>query len=118
MAELPLQWLAVRAQLNPVRGSEQAGERPVLVVSHEAINAALPIVTVLPMTTHRSGRRVYPTEVLLAAGKAGQPHDSLVMAHQFRTISKERLRISYGSLEDEELRRQVRTAMRLHLDLE
>jgi mRNA interferase MazF len=118
MAERPLQWQALRAALDPALGSEQAGDRPVLIVSHESINIALPIVTVLPMTTHRPGRRVYSTEVLLPAGMAGQPQDSIVMAHQIRTISKERLRRSYGWLLDEDLREQIRAAMRVHLDLE
>jgi mRNA interferase MazF len=117
MAEPPFQWQVIQAQLSPVRGSEQAGERPVLIVSHEATNEALPIVTVLPLTTYRSGRRVYSTEVLLPARRAGQPRDSIVMAHQIRAIAKERLLHPYGRLEDEGLRAQVRTAMRVYLDL-
>jgi len=118
MVESPFQWQVVQAELDPVRGSEQAGERPVLIVSHEAINETLLIVTVLPMTTYRRGRRIYSTEVLLPAGKAGQPHDSIIMAHQIRTIAKERLHRSYGWVNDEGLREQVRAAMRVHLDLE
>ncbi|MFH1610027.1 MAG: type II toxin-antitoxin system PemK/MazF family toxin [Candidatus Bipolaricaulota bacterium] len=113
----PFQWRLFRAQLAPVVGAEQAGERPVLVVSHEAINEALPIVTVLPLTTSRPGRRIYPTEILLEAGVAGQPHDSIVLAHQIRTISKARLGEPYGLLQDETLRGQVRKAMRIHLEL-
>jgi mRNA interferase MazF len=111
------QWHLFRAYLDPVIGAEQAGERPVLIVSHEAINEALPIVTVLPLTARKPGRRIYSTEVLLEAGKAGQPQDSIVMAHQIRTISKQRLREPYGVLEDETLREQIRRAMRTHLDL-
>lgn len=118
MVNPPYQWQVVSAQLDPVRGSEQAGERLVLIVSHEAINESLSIVTVLPMTTFRSGRRIYSTEVLIPAGEAGQPHGSIVMAHQIRTIAKARLRRSYGWLEDETLQEKVRTAMRVHPDLE
>lgn len=118
MVEPPFQWQVVRAELDPVRGSEQAGERPVLIVSHEAVNEALPIVTVLPMTAYRRGRRVYSTEVLLLAKKAGQPEDSIIMAHQIRTLSKQRLVHSYGWLRDGGLREQVRTAVRVHLDLD
>jgi mRNA-degrading endonuclease toxin of MazEF toxin-antitoxin module len=70
------------------------------------------------MTTYRQGRRIYATEVLLPAKKAGQPYASVIMAHQIRTIAKERLRRSYGWLEDEALQEKVRTAMRVHLDLE
>jgi mRNA interferase MazF len=112
------QWTVFHANLDPALGSEQAGQRPVLVVSNEILNEALPIVTVLPLTSHRPERRVYSTEVLLPAGAAGQPADSIVMAHQIRTISKERLRAPYGRLSDPSLRRAIQAAMHLHLDLE
>lgn len=118
MIKAPFQWQVVQAELDPVRDSEQRGERPVLIVSHEAINESLTMVTVLPLTTFRSGRRIYSTEVFLPAKKAGQPNDSVIMAHQIRTISKGRIKRSYGYLEDEELREKVRSAMRTHLDLD
>src|SRR5262245_18891139 len=117
MANPPFQWQVIQAVLDPVQGSEQAGERPMLLVSHEALNAALTIATLLPMTTCRPGRRIYSTEVLLPAGCAGQPNDSRVMAHQIRTVTKQRLGRSYGWLRDNALREQVRTAMQVQLDL-
>ena len=43
-----LQWAVVEADLDPVRGSEQRGVRPVLVVSNEEFNQAIPNVTVPP----------------------------------------------------------------------
>src|SRR5436309_78289 len=100
----PFQWQVVRADLDPARGSEQAGRRPVLVVSHESCNLLLPVVTVLPITTHRAGQRVYWNEVLIPAGQAGLPSDSIVMALQIRTISKDRMQHSYGWLTDARLR--------------
>jgi mRNA interferase MazF len=117
MIEPPFQWQIVRAQLDPTRGSEQAGTRPVLIVSREDMNTRLPVVTVLPLTTLRPGRRVYPTEVLLPQEIAGQPNASIVMAHQIRTLAKERLLETYGHLEDETLREQMRQALKTHLDL-
>ena len=118
MSRRPLQWCAFRADLDPTHGSEQSGVRPVLVVSREVINQRLPIVAVLPMTTAKPGRRVYSTEVLLPAGAAGQPEDSIVMAHQVRTLSVRRLGQPYCELADEDLRAAVRAALRLYLDLE
>jgi len=115
---VPLQWGLFRARLEPIVGSEQAGERPGLVVSREVINQALPIVGVLPLTRRRPGRRVYSTEVLLPAGAAGQPHESVIMAHQVRTISSSRLGELYGELDDPGLREAVRRALRLYLDVE
>ena len=118
MMDEPFQWRVFRANLDPAVGSEQAGDRPLIVVSNEIMNEVLPIVTVLPLTSHKPGRRIYSTEVFLPTGAAGQPVDSIVMAHQIRAISKERLQAAYGQLGDPALRRSIRAAMRLYLDLE
>ncbi|MBI3977579.1 MAG: type II toxin-antitoxin system PemK/MazF family toxin [Chloroflexi bacterium] len=75
-----LQWAVVEADLDPVRGSEQRGQRPVLIVSDEEFNQAMPNVTVLPLTSTQ--RRLYPSEVLLPSGQAGLPRASIVMAHR------------------------------------
>jgi len=105
------------ATLDPVEGSEQAGRRPVLVVSRESINKALPIVAVVPVTSRRRSGKVYATEVLLPAGTAGLPGDSLALGHQVRTLSTNRLGDRLGRLDDGDLRRRVQEALRLFLDL-
>ena len=117
MPKAPFQWSLFGARLDPVKGSEQAGKRPVLVISNEIINQNLPIVTILPLTSLKEGRRIYSTEVLLKVGTAGLKHDSLVMAHQVRTISKERLETLYGTIENPNLQSKIRQALRLHLDV-
>ncbi len=101
-----------------MRGSEQAGVRPVLIVSAEASNRALPVVTVLAVTSLKAGRRIYSTEALLPAGAAGQPRDSIVMAQQIRVLDKSRLLGSYGQLTDEVVRESVRAALRRYLNLD
>jgi mRNA interferase MazF len=53
---------------------------------------------------------------LLPAGTAGLDRDSVVMAHQIRTISKRRLSARLGTVDDEELRAAVRAALRVQLD--
>jgi mRNA interferase MazF len=110
------QWAVMEANLDPVAGAEQKGIRPVLIISNEEFNQAMPNVTVLPLTSTK--RRLYPSEVLLPKGKAGQPLDSIIMAHQIRTISKQRLKGLLGYLEDSQLRHEVREAIREHLDLD
>lgn len=116
MAEL--QWAVYQADLNPVLGSEQAGLRPVLVVSRETLNRALPVVGICPLTSLKSGRKIYSTEVLIRAGEAGLALDSLVLAHQIRTIAKERLRRRLGTIQQGSLRVAIKNALRLFLDLE
>ncbi len=118
MSGPPYQWSVFVVDLDPAVGSEQAGRRPVLVISREVANLALPVVTALPLTSHRKGRRVYPNEVLLPAGTAGLDRDSVVMAHQIRAVSIRRLGSLLGRVDDEELRAAVRAALRVQLDLD
>lgn len=111
------QWGVFRAVLDPVTGSEQAGTRPVLVVSCESFNIVMPVVTILPLTTYRGGR-VYPNEILVPRGTAGLPVDSLILVYQVRTVAKSRLQGRYGLLADDLLRTRVHRALLFYLDLE
>jgi mRNA interferase MazF len=110
-------WSVFMADLNPVIGSEQQGRRPVLVISDETTNSVMPVVTILPLTSLKKGRRVYPNEALLKKGVAGLESDSIVLAHQIRTISKQRLMTCLGVISDANLQAQINEAMRVHLNL-
>jgi mRNA interferase MazF len=88
----------------------------VLVVSNEEFNQAMPNVTVLPLTSTK--RRLYPSEILLPEGKAGQSLESIVMAHQIRTISKQRLVKLVGFLDDTQLHHEIQRAIKEHLDMD
>ena len=82
------------ADLNPVIGREQAGHRPVLVVSNDIENR-MDIVTVIPITSRKANRRIYPNEVSIELnGK-----EAILLCHQIRTISKKRLNKKMGRLE-------------------
>jgi mRNA interferase MazF len=110
------QWAIMEASLDPVAGAEQKGTRPVLIVSNEEYNQAMPNVTVLPLISTK--RHLYPSEVFLPRGKAGQPLDSIIMAHQIRTISKQRLIGLLGYLKDRQRRDEVCLAIKEHLSLD
>jgi mRNA interferase MazF len=110
------QWAVYEANLDPVAGSEQKGNRLVLIVSNEEFNQAMQNVTVLPLTSTK--RRLYPSEVLISSGIAGQPMDSIVMAHQVRTISKQRLGECIGYLTDTKVRSEIREAIKEHFDID
>ena len=114
---MSFKWSLFMADLNPVMGSEQQRRRPVLVISDETTNSVMPVVTILPVTSLKKGRRVYPNEALLKNGTAGLEVDSIVMAHQIRTISKQRLINSMGDVSNETLRLQIMDALRVHLNL-
>lgn len=78
------------ARLEPTEGSEQAGTRPVITVSRDAINDASPVVLAVPCTTCRAGRHVYVTQVLIHAPDGGLDSDSIVLGEQVRVLDKRR----------------------------
>lgn len=64
-------WSIFRANLDPVIGSEQGRARPVLIISEDDINKLLNVVNVIPITTRKPQREIYPNEVLLPANQFG-----------------------------------------------
>lgn len=109
-------WHVFLASLDPIQGSEQAGTRPVLVVSREQLNQLLPVVNVIPLTSHK-GRRIYPNEVLLPAQTAGLRVDSVALCYQLRTLDKTRLGADFGELTNAGLRQVVLDAVRFQLEM-
>jgi mRNA interferase MazF len=81
-------WSIWRANLDPVIGSEQGKSRPVLIISEDDINLLLNVVNIIPITSRKQGRIIYPNEVLLPAEKYGLENESIALCHQIRTIDK------------------------------
>ena len=88
------------ADLNPVRGREQAGLRPVLVISHEALNRNSGTVIALAITSQPQ-RAGFPLTHGVESLKMPKP--SWVKISQVRTLSVERLGRRIGSLSAEEV---------------
>ncbi len=80
-------WLA---ELNPVRGSEQTGTRPVLVMLTNAINRFTTTILAIPFTTNLR-RASLPSCVQVAAGEGGLSNESVALCHQLRVLDKTRL---------------------------
>lgn len=108
-------WDLAWAGLDPALGHEQAGRRPVLVLSNDVISRAIGLVAIVPLTTWKQGRRVYPTEVLLSAAATSLPSASLALCHQVRTVSARRLSSAKGRVDDGKLRSDIEQAVRLWL---
>lgn len=111
------QWGIFWANLNPTKGSEQSGTRPILVISNENINQALPIVTIMSITSAKEGRKVYPTEVYLKAQDTGLSKDSIAMSHQIRAISKSRIGDKCGEIKDYELQKKIKSVIKIYFDI-
>jgi mRNA interferase MazF len=112
------QWWIFLASLDPTQGSEQAGKRPVLVVSRETVNQLLPVVNVVPLTSRKSSARIiYPNEVLLPASQTHLKQDSIALCYQIRTLDRNRLERALVELRDLELRQKILVALRFQLDM-
>lgn len=108
-------WEIWLAGLDPVVGSEQGKTRPVLVISRTDLNNLLPVVTILPLTSRKPGRRIYPNEALLPADEAGT--ESIVLSYQVRTLDKRRLIKLLRRIDEPDLREAVLNALCYHLEI-
>lgn len=113
----PARWSVWLANLDPVVGSEQGKTRPVLLISDTRLNQILPVVNVLPLTSRKSQRRIYPNEAMLPVGSVGLNAESIVLCYQIRTLDKQRLIKSFGSLDEAGLRAEILAALRFQLAL-
>ncbi len=91
----------VWADLNPARGHEQAGLRPVVVLSHDVFNERSGTVIAMAITSQPQ-RAGYPLTLELPES-AGLPKKSWVKISQVRTLSLERLGKTIGRLPPEAL---------------
>jgi mRNA interferase MazF len=88
------------ADLNPVRGREQAGQRPVLILSHDVFNERSGTVIAVALTSQPQ-RAGFPLTLELHA--RGLPKKSWVKISQIRTLAVERIGKSFGRVSPEEL---------------
>jgi mRNA interferase MazF len=76
--------------LNPVRGREQAGSRPVLVLSIDAVNQLPLVVTVVVRTKGTNVTRDYPTKVRVPPSESGLPAETVFLCFQLRSLDPAR----------------------------
>src|SRR5206468_73233 len=76
--------------LNPVQGREQAGRRPVLVLSVNAINRLPLVVTVVIGTKGENVARDYSTNVRIFPAESGLPMETVFLCFQLRSLDPAR----------------------------
>ena len=76
--------------LNPVEGREQAGQRPVLVLSIDAINRLPLVVTVVVGTKGANVTRDYPTNIRLKPEETGLDLETVFLGFQIRSLDPKR----------------------------
>lgn len=92
------------ADLDPVRGREQAGSRPVLVLSHDVFNERSGTVIAVALSSQEP-RAGFP--LTLESRATGLPKRSWITISQIRTLSVDRVGRKLGRASEEELARVV-----------
>ena len=110
-------WTIWRANLDPVIGSEQGKSRPVLIISEDDVNNLLNIVNIIPITSRKPNRTIYPNEAFIPPNISGLENESIVLCHQIRTIDKRRLSKEYGAISDEDIKNKIYEALSFQLGL-
>ena len=103
------------ANLDPVVGSEQGGERPVLIVQNNVGNTYSPTVIVLAITSHCQKKKSMPTHISIES--SGLSVSSIALAEQVRTVDRRRLiryvgRVSKATMDD------VNQALKISMGIE
>jgi len=103
--------------LNPVEGREQAGNRPVLVLSRDAINRLPLVITVVVGTKGANIARDYPTNVRVSPQESGLLIETVFLCFQLRSLDTKRFASNpAGRLSDETMAR-IERAVRYSLEL-
>ncbi|MDP3103786.1 MAG: type II toxin-antitoxin system PemK/MazF family toxin [Candidatus Methanoperedens sp.] len=87
------------ADLEPAKGSEQGGSRPVIVFQNESVSKFTRTVIVIPLTTNLR-RATLPTCTFIPRGDGGLKEDSVALCHQIRVMDSSRLMSFIGKLSE------------------
>ena len=103
-------------RLDPTEASEQAGTRPVVIISRNAINKHSPVVVVCPITDAVHVPKPYPSDVFVKAPEGGLIKDSVILTLQIRAVSKNRFLHFLGDLKPETIQ-HLEKALKITLNL-
>ena len=92
------------ADLNPTKGHEQSGLRPVLILSHDVFNTRSGTVIAMALTSQPQ-KAGFPLTLPLTTPRL--PKETWVKISQIRTLSTERLGRKLGSVSPEELEQAI-----------
>jgi mRNA interferase MazF len=95
------------ANLNPSTSSEQAGLRPVVIMSGNLLNEYMKVVIVAPLTTKVKNYKGNP--ILTPTKRNGLHKQSEMLVFHIRSVSKERLVSKLGSIDPDQLQVSIKT---------
>ena len=108
--------IRVLINLEPIKGSEQGGIRPCLIIQNNDGNKYSPI-TIIAAITSKNFTKEFSTNVFLSKKDSKLEKDSTILLNQIRTIDKSRIIKKLGTL-DEFTMEKVDLAIEISLDLD
>ncbi|MCK5624891.1 type II toxin-antitoxin system PemK/MazF family toxin [Candidatus Pacearchaeota archaeon] len=106
----------VIVDFEPVRGSEQGGIRPAIVIQNNLYNKYSPVIIVAAITS-RNFTKNFPTNVFLSKKDSKLKLDSNILLNQLRTVDKSMIKKRISKL-NPYLMSQVDLAIKISLDIE
>ena len=95
------------ANLNPTKESEQAGYRPVVIISGNMLNSYLKVIIVVPLTTKIKQYKGNP--ILVPNNINGLKEESEMLVFHVRSVSKDRLVKKIGTVDSSEIDLTIET---------
>lgn len=80
----------VLVNLDPIKGSEQGGIRPCLIIQNDYGNMYSPLTIIAPLTS-KEFTKEYPTNVFVIKKDSNLDKDSTILLNQIKTIDKSRI---------------------------
>lgn len=105
-----------KANLNPFKGSEQGGTRPVVVLQNNIGNIFSPTLVIAPLTSKVYNKSDIPTHYIVR-DVPQLSEESLVLLEQIKTIDKQRVIEYIGRVSKEDMK-GIEEALRVSLDIE
>ena len=106
----------ILVDLEPVKGSEQGGIRPCLIIQNDKGNKYSPLTIIAPLTS-KDFTKEFPTNVFVSREESGLDKDSTILLNQIKTIDKSRIMKKISSL-NSFLMNKVDLAIKISLGLD
>ncbi len=104
------------ADLSGAIGSEQNGNRPVIIIQNDKGNKHSPTTIIIPLTKKIHRKTNLPTHLDLKNLDCIK-YDSTILAEQIRTLDKSRLKEKIGHIEDETIMSTINKRLEIALGI-
>jgi len=103
--------------LDPTKGREQSGRRPVLVLSSDRINKLPLVVTVIVGTKGENVSRDFKTNIRVSPSESGLPIETVFLGFQVRSVDQKRFPSVPAGMVSGDVLRRIESAVRYCLEL-